>query len=96
MEFMKHFYQHLKEGKTASAAVHQSMKCLRKSEKFSEVRYWALFQLIGDDVKMEFEADGDIKNERYTSCLVLFVCFCLFIFCLSFFFLHSNQQNGFP
>ena len=37
MEFMKIFYQHLEEGKTASAAVHQSMTCLRKSEKFSEV-----------------------------------------------------------
>ena len=57
MVFMKSFYQHLKEGKTASSAVHQSMKCLRESEKFSEMRYWAPFQLIGDDVKIEFEAD---------------------------------------
>ena len=62
MEFMKSFYQHLKEGKTASAAVHHSMKCLRDSEKFSEVRYWAPFQLIGDDVKIEFEADHGIKK----------------------------------
>ncbi|XP_029206146.2 tetratricopeptide repeat protein 28-like [Acropora millepora] len=62
MEFMKSFYQHLKEGKTASAAVHHSMKCLRDSEKFSEVRYWAPFQLIGDDVKIDFETDHDIKT----------------------------------
>ena len=62
MVFMKSFYQHLKEGKTASAAIHQTMKSLRESEKFSEMRYWAPFQLIGDDVKIEFEADDDVKN----------------------------------
>ena len=62
MEFMKCFYHHLKEGKTASAAVHQSMKCLRESENFSEMKYWAPFQLIGDDVKIEFETDDDIKK----------------------------------
>ena len=62
MVFMKNFYQHLKEGKTASAAIHQAMKSLRESEKFSEMRYWAPFQLIGDDVKIEFEADDDVKS----------------------------------
>ena len=56
MKFMKSFYQYLKKGKTASAAVLESMKSLRESE-FSAVRYWAAFQLIGDDVKIEFEAD---------------------------------------
>ncbi|XP_044170811.1 tetratricopeptide repeat protein 28-like, partial [Acropora millepora] len=55
MVFMKSFYQQLKEGKTASAAVQQSMKFLRESEQFSEMKYWAPFQLIGDDVKIEFE-----------------------------------------
>ena len=54
MVFMKRFYQHLKEGKTASAAIHQTMKSLRESEKFSEMRYWAPFQLIVDDVKIQF------------------------------------------
>ncbi|XP_044168964.1 tetratricopeptide repeat protein 28-like, partial [Acropora millepora] len=62
MVFMKSFYQHLKEGKTASAAVHQAMKSLRESEKFSEMRYWAPFQVLGDDVKIEFEAKDDVKN----------------------------------
>ena len=62
MVFMKSFYQHLKGGKTASAAVHQTMKSLRESEKFSEMRYWAPFQLLGDDVKIEFEADDGVKN----------------------------------
>ena len=62
MVFMKSFYQHLKEGKTASAAVQQSMKSLRESEEYSEMRYWAPFQLIGDNVKIEFEADDDVKK----------------------------------
>ena len=62
MVFMKNFYQHLKEGKTATAAIHQSMKSLRESEEFSEMRYWALFQLIGDDVKIEVEVDDDVKE----------------------------------
>ena len=62
MEFMKSFYQHLKDGKTASTAVHQSMKYLRESEKFSELRYWAPFQLLGDDVKIDLEAGDDIKK----------------------------------
>ena len=62
MVFMKTFYQHLKEGKTASSAIYQTMKFLRESENFSEMRYWAPFQLIGDDVKIEFEADDDVKS----------------------------------
>ncbi|XP_044166260.1 tetratricopeptide repeat protein 28-like [Acropora millepora] len=61
MVFMKSFYQYLKKGKTASVALHQSMKSLRESEEFSEMRYWAPFQLIGDDVKIEFETDDDFK-----------------------------------
>ncbi|XP_074607827.1 uncharacterized protein LOC141860581 [Acropora palmata] len=62
MVFMKSFYQHLKEGKTASVAVHQSIKCLRESKEFSEMRHWAPFQLIGDDVKIEFKVDDDVKE----------------------------------
>ena len=62
MVFMKSFYQHLKDGKSASAAIYESMKSFRESEKFSEMRYWAPFQLIGDDVKIEFEVDDDVKE----------------------------------
>ena len=54
MEFMRSFYQHLIEGKSASVALHQAMKTLRNSEKFWAVKYWAPFVLIGDDVKLEF------------------------------------------
>ena len=60
--FIKSFYQHLKEGKTASAAVQQSMKFLRESQQFCKMKNWAPFQLIGDDVKIEFEADDDDKK----------------------------------
>ena len=54
MVFMKSFYQHLAEGKSASVALHQAMKSLRESEKFSAVKYWAPFVLIGDDVTLQF------------------------------------------
>ena len=54
MEFMKSFYQHLREGKSASVALHQAMKSLRDSEKFCAAKYWAPFVLIGDDVTLEF------------------------------------------
>ncbi|XP_015778593.1 PREDICTED: tetratricopeptide repeat protein 28-like [Acropora digitifera] len=57
MIFMKRFYQHLKEGTTASVAVHQSMKYFRESRGFSKMKYWAPFQIIGDDVKIEFVQD---------------------------------------
>ena len=55
LEFMKHFYQHLKEGKSASKALNQTMKSMRESVKFSEVKYWAPFVLVGDDVTLEFD-----------------------------------------
>ena len=62
MMFNKSFYQHLKEGKTASAAVQQTIKSLRECKEFSEMRHRAPFQIIGDDVKTEFEAGDDVKN----------------------------------
>ena len=54
MEFMRSFYQHLADGNSASVAVQQAMKCLRISEKWGALKYWAPFVLIGDDVKLEF------------------------------------------
>ncbi len=53
-EFMKSFYQHLAEGKKASEALNMAMRCRRESEKFNEVKHWASFVLIGDDVTLEF------------------------------------------
>ena len=41
LEFMKSFYLHLAEGRSASESLNRAMKCLRESEQFSEVMYWA-------------------------------------------------------
>ena len=60
--FMKISYQHLKEGNTTTDALHKWMKPPRESEEYSEIRYWAPFQLIGDNVKIEFEAVDDVKK----------------------------------
>ena len=55
LEFMKIFYQQLREEKSTSIALQQAMKSLRDSEKFSSMRHWAPFVLIGDDVTLEFD-----------------------------------------
>ena len=54
LEFMKHFYQHLVEGKSASKAVNQAMNCMKEHREFGAVNRWAPFVLIGDDVTLEF------------------------------------------
>ena len=54
LEFMKHFYQHLVKGKSASESLNRAMRCMRESEDFSEVKYWAPFVLTGDDVTLQF------------------------------------------
>ena len=55
LEFMKYFYQHLVEGESASKSLNQAMKFMRESDEFSDVKYWAPFVLIGDDVTLEFQ-----------------------------------------
>ncbi|XP_029196287.2 tetratricopeptide repeat protein 28-like [Acropora millepora] len=54
LEFMKEFYQKLTDGKSASEALSRAMKSMRQSDDFSEVKYWAPFVLIGDDVTLDF------------------------------------------
>ena len=54
LEFMRKFYEHLMEGQSASKSLNQAMKWMRESVDFSEVRYWAPFVLIGDDVTLNF------------------------------------------
>ena len=61
MEFMKSFYQHIRNGRSASVSLNQAMKCLRKSSKFNEVKFWAPFVLIGDDVTLHF---GEKEQEH--------------------------------
>ena len=58
LEFMKSFYRHLAQGRRASEALNRAMKCLRDSEEFSEVKYWAPFVLIGDDITLDV-GEGD-------------------------------------
>ena len=55
LEFMKYFYQHLAQGKSASKSLSQAMKFMRESDEFSDVKYWAPFVLIGDDVTLEIQ-----------------------------------------
>ncbi len=55
LEFMRSFYHHLMKGRSASESLNQAMKDLRESDKYSDVRYWAPFVLIGDDVTLDFQ-----------------------------------------
>ena len=52
LEFMKSFYHNLVKGRRAGESLNHAMKCLRESEKFSDVKYWVPFTLIGDDVTL--------------------------------------------
>ena len=53
-EFMTRFYGHLVRDKvSASEALHQTMKWMRKFEQYDESD-WAPFVLIGDDVTLDF------------------------------------------
>lgn len=55
LEFMSFFYDALVQGKKASEALNQAMKCMRETKNFKEVKYWAPFTLVGDDVSLDFE-----------------------------------------
>ena len=55
LEFMRKFYEHLVKGESASTSLNQAMKVMRKSDNFSDTKYWAPFVLIGDDVTLSFE-----------------------------------------
>ena len=53
--FMRHFYEHLVKGHSASKSLHEAMKMMRESNDFNAVKYWAPFMLIGDDVTLNFD-----------------------------------------
>ena len=57
-QFMSHFYEHLVRGESASESLDQSMRWMRENG-FSEVRQWAPFMLIGDNVSFDF------RKKRY-------------------------------
>ncbi|CAH3169539.1 unnamed protein product, partial [Pocillopora meandrina] len=56
LQFMKCFYQHLAEGKPTSKSLNLAMKSLRESNEFHEIKYWAPFMLIGDDLTFDLMA----------------------------------------
>ena len=55
LAFMRHFYEHLVKGQSASKSLHEAMKMMRESNDFNAVMYWAPFMLIGDDVTLNFD-----------------------------------------
>ncbi len=55
MQFMKQFYGHLVRGKSAGESLHETMKWMRGNPQYREVRKWAPFMLIGDDVSFNFK-----------------------------------------
>ena len=54
MQLMKWFYESLVCGKSASKCLHEAMKLMRENTKYSKVRQWAPFMLVGDDVSFHF------------------------------------------
>ena len=53
--FMNIFYKCLiRENLSASEALHQAMKKMRESPLYDDVKYWAPFVLLGDDVSLNF------------------------------------------
>ena len=63
--FMKSFYQHLADRKSASTALHHAMRSLRETTNYSAIKYWAPFVLIGDHVTFEF---GQHEHEKNGKC----------------------------
>ena len=51
--FMSRFHEHLVLGESTSECLHQAMKWMRNNG-WPEVRQWAPFMLIGDNVTFEF------------------------------------------
>ncbi|KAL9986896.1 hypothetical protein ACROYT_G001105, partial [Oculina patagonica] len=52
-QLMSRFYEHLVRGESASECLHQAMKWMR-GNGYSDVRQWAPFMLIGDNVTFDF------------------------------------------
>ena len=52
-QFMSHFYEYLIRGESASESLHEAMKWMR-CNGYSDVRQWAPFMLIGDNVTFDF------------------------------------------
>ncbi|XP_078352322.1 tetratricopeptide repeat protein 28-like [Oculina patagonica] len=58
-QLMRHLYEHLVRGKSASESLHEAMKWMR-GNGFAKVSEWAPFMLIGDNVTFKFEKEKQI------------------------------------
>jgi CHAT domain-containing protein len=61
-DFMTKFYLHLREGKSASTSLQQTMKEMRNISNYNKPKYWAPFFLMGDDVTHETRMSGKVKH----------------------------------
>ncbi|XP_078371837.1 tetratricopeptide repeat protein 28-like [Oculina patagonica] len=59
-QFMSRFYKHLVSGESASQSLNEAMKWMR-GNGYSDVRQWATFMLIGDNVTFDF---SKVKGKR--------------------------------
>ena len=59
-QFMEYFYKELVKRRRVSEALNQAMKCMRESGEFREVKHWAPFVLIGDDVTLEMNGTDSV------------------------------------
>ncbi|XP_078356920.1 tetratricopeptide repeat protein 28-like [Oculina patagonica] len=53
LQLMSRFYEHLVRGESASESLHEAMKWMRENG-YSDVKQWAPFMLIGDNVTFDF------------------------------------------
>ena len=56
-KLMSRFYEHLVRRESASESLHQAMKWMRNNA-YPDVRDWAPFMLIGDNVTFILESKG--------------------------------------
>ena len=70
MQFMKSFYQKLREEESTSVAVRHAMKSLQDSDRFCDMKHWAPFLLIGDDVKLDF-GEKERPECKYIDTIIL-------------------------
>lgn len=58
--FMTIFYKcMIHEKMSTSEALHLSISVMRESSEYNDMKYWAPFVLLGDDVKLNF--DGKVR-----------------------------------
>ena len=69
LKFMESFYLHLVQQRSASEALNRTMRSMKESDEFHEVKYWAPFVLIGDDVTLDLT--GNCEEMHWLACKLL-------------------------